>query len=262
VAGTFYPADPHQLRRTVSSLLDPRAPREKAAAVLVPHAGYVYSGECAGRTFSSVSLPERFVILCPNHTGLGSALATDEAEAWTTPLGNVPLDGELVRLLREACPSLGCDGQAHRREHALEVQLPFLQVLRPEGFSFAPVCVGTARLEQLVELGEALATSLEGLGDPCMIVISSDMTHYESAESARRKDERALSRLERLDARGLHQVVSREGITMCGYAPAVAALTALQRLGATGGRVVSYTHSGMVTGDEREVVAYAGMVFA
>jgi AmmeMemoRadiSam system protein B len=262
VAGSFYPAGSQQLRRTVASLVDADRPREPAAGVLVPHAGYIYSGACAGKTFSAVELPERLIILCPNHTGLGPPMATDEAEAWDTPLGPARVDLGLVRRLIEACPPLTADANAHRREHALEVQLPFLQHLRGESFSFAPICVGTARYEELEELGEALARVLASLGEPCLLVISSDMTHYEPADAARRKDERALGRLERLDAQGLHRVVTSEGITMCGFAPAVAALIALERRGASGGRLVEYTHSGVVTGDDREVVAYAGMVFA
>jgi AmmeMemoRadiSam system protein B len=262
VAGAFYPADPQRLRSTVESYVEPGVAREPAAAVLVPHAGYVYSGRCAGRAFSSVELPERFLILCPNHTGLGAPLATDDAEAWETPLGPVPVDGELIERLETICPSLRRDGRAHQREHSLEVQLPFLQVLRPAGFRFAPLCVGTGELAALQELGEAMAEVLTSLESPCLLVVSSDMTHYETADSARRKDARALGCLERLDARGLHEVVRREKISMCGYAPAVAALTAIHRRGASRGRLVEYTNSGVVTGDDREVVAYAGMVFA
>jgi hypothetical protein len=277
-SGSFYPADPGALRREIDDLLARgRAPEretgpsrqeaedggrapEEAAALLAPHAGYVYSGGVAGKTYALARLPSRLVLLGPNHTGRGAPFALYDAGEWQTPLGRVAVDAELARRLLEACPLLEADAEAHRREHALEVQLPFLQVRVPN-LRFVPVCVGSPRLADLQGLGEALARVLDGLGEPCALVISSDMTHYESREAAERLDRKAIAALERVDAEGLHRLATREDLTMCGVFPAVAALTALAARGVRRGRLVGYATSGDVTGDFSSVVAYAGLHF-
>ncbi len=156
-------------------------------------------------------------------------------------------------------PAIREDARAHEREHSLEVQIPFLQHLVGE-FRFVPVCVMTHDREELLTLGEAIADTVRHCSDPVLLVISSDMTHYEPAETAREKDMRAVARIEAMDPEGLHETVLAEKITMCGVAPAVAGLTAARRLGATRGRLVAYASSGDVTGDMDEVVGYAGMV--
>jgi AmmeMemoRadiSam system protein B len=177
-----------------------------------------------------------------------------------TPLGKVALDHDLIRELMTADGDLALDSRAHAAEHSLEVQVPFLQTLRPD-VRLAPIVVGTHDLQALLRLGQALAEVAARLPERPLIVISSDMTHYEPAEAARAKDARALAWLSVVDPVGLYKTVTEQGITMCGVAPAVAALEALRRLGATRGEQVVYTHSGVVTGNDREVVAYAGVVF-
>lgn len=263
VAGAFYPAQPARL----GSMLDGMRPDDvspvAALGLMVPHAGYVYSGSAAMRTFASAVLPARVILLGPNHTGRGVPLAAAVEDEWLTPLGKVPLDRPLLDALRAADPEVAADGRAHAAEHCLEVQVPMLRALRPD-VRIAPLVIGTHDLHALLALGAALADVVaaerDAEGGP-LLVISSDMTHYEPAAAARRKDELALARLAAIDPAGLHRTVLGEDISMCGMAPAVAALEALRRLGATRGETVVYTHSGVVTGDDREVVAYAGMVF-
>ena len=259
VAGHFYPADPEELRRLVRSFLLP-SPREEAIAILVPHAGYIYSGSCAGKAYSSVRLPSRIVVLCPNHTGLGEPLAMMASGSWETPLGSAPIDEELARALLREDAQLAEDEAAHRREHSLEVQLPFLQELRP-GFRFVPICLGTQQHKALLCLGQALERVIRGAGEPVLIVISSDMSHYIPAERARELDGRAIKAMEQVDPEKLEEVVRREGISMCGIAPAVAGLHAARLLGARQGRLIAYMNSGDRTGDYGEVVGYAGLVF-
>lgn len=262
VAGRFYPDDPGELRRAVGAGLPaPGEPRPAARAVLVPHAGYVYSGHVAGEVFSSVGLPGRFILLGPNHTGRGAALALAPEEDWDTPLGKAPVDGGMNRALLAECPALREDAAAHRDEHALEVQIPFLQVLAP-GFRFSAVCVRTLDYALLEELGHALGRVIGGMTEPVLLVSSSDMTHYETAASAARRDRLAIERILALDPAGLYETVMEEGISMCGFGPTVAVLVACRDLGATGGRLLRYTHSGEVTGDGDRVVAYAGIVIA
>ncbi|MBP7149210.1 MAG: AmmeMemoRadiSam system protein B [Acidobacteria bacterium] len=261
VAGAFYPASAQRLSETVAGLLAPAVERVPALGVMVPHAGYVYSGGCAGATFARVEVPGRVILLGPNHTGRGVSLAAAAEDAWLTPLGKAAIDRELLDDLVAAGAGVQVDSRAHGGEHSLEVEVPFLLALRPQ-VRLAPVVVGTHARGALAALGRALAEVARRCEPRPLIVVSSDMTHYEPADTARAKDERALARLAALDPEGLLDVVTAERITMCGVAPAVAALFALRELGARGGELVSYTHSGMVTGDDAEVVAYAGMIFA
>jgi AmmeMemoRadiSam system protein B len=260
-SGTFYPADPAVLKRDVEAFLDATRERpSRVAALMAPHAGYVYSGGVAGLTYGGAILPERLIILCPNHTGRGAPFAIYDSGEWETPLGRIPVDAELAQRLRGACILLEVDGEAHRREHALEVQLPFLQVRVP-GLRMVPVCVGSGRLHELLSLGAAIAEVARSLPEPIGLVISSDMTHYEPREVAERQDRKALDELERVEPEALHRVVARERITMCGVHPAVAALRACRDLGVRQGKLVGYATSGEVTGDFSNVVAYAGMHF-
>ncbi|RMF73781.1 MAG: AmmeMemoRadiSam system protein B, partial [Acidobacteria bacterium] len=261
VAGKFYPMHDVELGRLVGTLYQAVdvSPRP-AFGVLAPHAGYVYSGACAARALADVDIPPQVVLLGPNHTGHGARLSAAPEDLWRTPLGNVPVDAELLGELEAACPGLRREPAAHRFEHSLEVEVPFLQVRRPD-VTIAPIVVGTHDLDELLGLGRALAEVCEARTPRPLLLVSSDMTHYEPATRAAEKDRLALERLEAVDPEGLHRVVLSRGISMCGVAPAVAALEALRRMGARRGEVVCYTNSGAVTGDDREVVAYAGVVF-
>ena len=259
-SGSFYPGDPETLRRDVEGRLERTGPRSGVTALMAPHAGYVYSGGVAGSTYAAAELPGRLVILGPNHTGCGAPLALYGSGEWETPLGRMPVDADLAGRLQKACPLLEADVEAHSREHAIEVQLPFLQVCTP-GARIVPVCVGTPRITDLRALGAALAQVISSLEEPAAILISSDMTHYESREVAERQDRKALEALERVEATALYEVVQRERISMCGVYPAVAALEACRLLGARSGEILAYATSGDVTGDFSSVVAYAGMHF-
>jgi len=263
VAGRFYPADPEALGKMVSALLFcvPAKVPERAVALMAPHAGFMYSGRVAGETYAQVAIPHRAILLGPNHTGLGEALSIWDGGGWRLPGGVVEVDEDLCGRLKQQCPLLVSDQQAHLREHCLEVQIPFLQG-RVDPLRIVPVVIGTSRLEDLRNLGLAVARAVQETGEEVLIVISSDMTHYEPAEVAASKDRIALDRLERLDAEGLHRTVRTEKITMCGFAPSVVGLIAARELGAQSGRLVLYAHSGEVTGDYDNVVGYAGMVFS
>jgi len=258
VAGQFYPGNPSRLLRDVESYLGEPHPTLDALAIVSPHAGYVYSGGVAGAVFASVRLPKRFIVLGPNHTGMGASLALAPAGEWRTPLGLISIDEALNRRLLEECPLLHEDRAAHFREHSIEVQLPFLQA-RLHDFSLAAICVGTGDYQTLEKLGRAMARVVRSLSEPTLIVCSSDMNHYESADVASEKDHLAIDRMLVLDARGLHDVVREMQITMCGFAPAVAALTACRDLGASTAKLIRYANSGEVSGDFGSVVGYAGL---
>jgi AmmeMemoRadiSam system protein B len=260
VAGSFYPADPETLRIELESLTGGRRPAggPVARALMVPHAGYIYSGRIAAQTFLASRLPERVVVLGPNHTGTGEAVAVMDRGTWTLPLGEAPIDAPLAGMILERCRAARADEVAHRREHSLEVQIPFLQVLAP-GFRFVPICVGTQRLETLLDLGRALAEAIAAADDEVLLVLSSDMSHYLEASEAERLDRLAIDRVLAIDPEGLHRVVRERGISMCGVAPVVAGLEAARLLGATTARLVAHGHSGERSGDFGSVVGYAGV---
>jgi hypothetical protein len=258
VAGQFYPGKPEVLKREVENYIQSEGQKIAALGCLVPHAGYMYSGHVAGAVFGRLELPRRFVMMCPNHTGRGEPLAVMSTGEWLTPLGRAAIDEELAQALKRNCDLLAEDSMAHRREHGLEVQLPFLQKLQP-GFSFVPITVGTGRYEWLEALGAAIAVTLAGLQERVLVVASSDMNHYESEEITRIKDKRALDCILALDPRALYEAITRQHITMCGFGPAIAMLTAAIRAGATHAEVIKYATSGDVSGERDQVVGYAGV---
>lgn len=259
VAGAFYPGKASELRRELGALTDRSADKVRAKAVISPHAGYIYSGAVAGAVFSSVILPDTFVILAPSHRPIRPVFAVMDEGAWETPLGTVPVAEDLAAALLALVPDLKADAAAHDREHSLEVQLPFLQYLKPR-FSIVPIAVShRADFPQLEALGRAVAAGIAGLGRDVLVVASTDMSHYLSRAEAEARDARALERILALDPRGLFDVVRAEDISMCGFQPTAAALVAAKALGAEKAELVKYATSGDCTGDDREVVAYAGL---
>jgi len=263
VAGQFYPGNPKELSAQVESYTSASKSKTKARvrACLVPHAGYMYSGGVAGAVFSHICLPKKILLIGVRHYPHGEALAILSEGAWRTPLGDVRIDSELAKELCKECPALREDRLAHSREHSLEVELPFLQVLAP-GFTFVPVAIGTHDFATLTATGEGMARVLEENKEDVLIVTSSDMNHYEDDETTRRKDRKAIEKMLKLDAQGLYAVCRDEQISMCGLGPAVTMLTAMQRLGVEKGELVRYATSGDINGDLDAVVGYAGMVFS
>ncbi len=258
VSGSFYPGRAEELRKAVQSFVHEPGSVLDAKGVLVPHAGYIYSGWVAGKVFSSVRLPRRFILLGPNHRGRGAALALAPVGAWRTPLGAAVIDAEMNRSLMSAFPKLQEDFSAHRDEHCLEVQIPFLQVLLPD-FSFSAICIRTENYSDLESLGHAMARIIRSSPDPVLLVASSDMTHYVSAEAAAKQDQMAIEKVLAVDPAGLYRAVIENDITMCGFAPTVAVLVACSDLGALSAQLIQYTNSGEASGDYDRVVAYAGM---
>jgi AmmeMemoRadiSam system protein B len=179
--------------------------------------------------------------------------------AWETPLGPALIDSGLAEALKKRFPLLTEDADAHRSEHAIEVELPFIQSRRPD-FRFVPIALGTGQFDTLEKLGEAIAETVQAEDDRILIVASSDMNHYENDAVTRLKDHMAIERMLALDARGLFDVVMKEEISMCGFGPAVVMLTAAKRLGATKAELIKYATSGDVSGDREMVVGYAGVV--
>ena len=262
VAGTFYPAHPDRLRDDVRALLGEPAPARRAPAVVVPHAGYAYSGAVAGAALGAVRVPASCIVLGPNHTG---RLAAPEggslllARRYRTPLGELETDCALGEALRDAAaPLLDEDELAHAGEHGIEVILPFLQVRQP-AVRVVPIVLAWSDWERTRRLAAAIAEVMRGRDD-VLVVASSDMNHYEPAAVSQEKDGLALEKVTALDGQGLLETARLHRVSMCGRIPVACACEVARRLGGTRGDVVAYAHSGMVNGDDSRVVGYAGIV--
>jgi AmmeMemoRadiSam system protein B len=259
VAGTFYPGQRDDLLETIEKLTEPKAEKKRAVSVVVPHAGYEYSGPVAGAVFSSVVVPRAVVVLGPGHREIGSLFAIQKEGSWLTPLGETPIESDLAGLITQHCPLVTEDDRAHLWEHSLEVELPFIQYFEKQA-ALVPICISyEAGYADLESLGRALAAAVRDYGHPVLIVASSDMSHYVSQKTAERKDSLAIRKILDLDARGLFDTVRGEGIYMCGYQPTTSAIVASRELGAVKAELIKYQTSGEATGDFTQVVGYAGI---
>ena len=259
VAGQFYPRDPETLEREVSSFFVSGVDKKEAVGVVSPHAGYFYSGKVAGMVFSRVIIPPTVVILGPNHRGVGGDVAVAARGSWEMPLGTVPIDEDLAGAILESSKSAADDDRAHALEHSLEVQVPFMQASRPD-FSLVPIAVGRLTLPECLTFGRELAVAISAHTRDVLIVASTDMTHYEPADVAEKKDRMVIDQILRLDPDGVYQTVRDNRITMCGVIPVTIMLAAAKERGAKDAELVGYMTSGDASGDYRSVVGYAGVI--
>ncbi len=243
----------------VESIVDPNADKEKAICIISPHAGYVYSGKVAGSVFSSALLPDKFVVLGPNHGDVSTPIAIMKRGVWETPFGDVPIDTALAQLILDQSDKIREDEKSHAQEHSLEVQIPFIQYFS-EHCSIVPITIAyPASYKDLVELGKAVSQSIRDYDHDVLIVASTDMSHYVSQEEAQEKDFLAIDKILNLDAEGLYEIVRKENISMCGYQPTIAAIVASKDLKAKKAELIKYQTSGDVSGDYHKVVGYAGI---
>lgn len=261
VAGQFYHATSAKLSHQVQQYVINNLPKEHAIGILSPHAGLVYSGSVAGEVYSRITTPETFLLMGPNHTGIGSNIAIMSQGEWEIPTGVFKIDEILARRILTNVPLVSSDAQAHIFEHSIEVQLPFIAYFSRES-KIVPLTIMSATIEECRSLGEGIAKSIKETDYPVVIVASSDMSHYVSDDTARKKDKMAIDRTLSLDPEGLFNVVMKERITMCGYLPATIMLFAAKSLGAREARLVRYTTSGEVSGDYDQVVGYAGIIIS
>ena len=257
VAGQFYSASPDSLKREIEKFISKTKNKLDAKGVVSPHAGYMYSGAVAGEVLSAVSPKPTYIILGPNHTGLGKAFGIDLERSWKTPLGEVHVDRELGDAILGESDYVQLDSLSHEREHSIEVQLPFLQHFGK--FFFVPIVARVASGEVYREIGQAVARAIKKTKRNTLIIASSDMTHYEPQSSAKRKDTLAMDKILKLDVAGLLKTVSENDISMCGLAPVAIMLEATLSLGAKSAKLIKYATSGDVSGDYSAVVGYAGI---
>ncbi len=265
VAGYFYPAEHNALLKQVNDFFEEAEleflPKQKALAIIAPHAGYLYSGQTAAKVYAQIHVPKKIFILSPNHTGEGVPISINSEGQWATPLGEAKIDSHLAQTFMKYCPQAEEDEAAHLEEHSLEVQLPFLQYLKKD-FEFVPLTLQHLSYSECEEMGKALAQTIQKCGEEVLVVASSDMNHYESQEKTLQKDQRAIEAILKLDPPFLYEEVHRHQISMCGIIPATIALIASKLLGAQEAKLIEHTTSGSVTGDFKQVVGYASFVIS
>jgi AmmeMemoRadiSam system protein B len=259
VAGQFYYGSASKLTNQVEKYIEKHAHREKVIGAVSPHAGLMYSGPVAGAVYSAIEFPETFMLIGPNHTGLGSQVSLMEAGEWEIPTGVFQIDEKLARRIAMNVPLVTKDTKAHMFEHSLEVQLPFIAYFSKEK-KIVPLAVLSATVEECRIIGEGVAKAIRDVGYPVVAVASSDMSHYVPDDVARQKDRMAIDKILSLDPEGLYETVRKEKISMCGYLPATIMLFAAKALGAHSARLVKYSTSAEVSGDFDHVVGYAGVV--
>ncbi len=259
VAGAFYPGDIEELKRYLDSVLGKETIKIKPKAVIVPHAGYIYSGHVAAKVYDLLEPFETYIILGPNHTGWGEEISVFSG-VYQMPFGDVETDDELARIIVDNSTAR-FDYYAHLQEHSIEVQLPFVDYISlGKPYRIVPIVVGTHNRKKLRMLGHAMAKAVYESHRDVLIVVSSDMNHYESQEITLKKDEIAIEAILRLDEEKLMDVVEAHNISMCGAAGSYAAIVAAKELGATEAHLVDHRTSGDVNGDYSQVVGYASLV--
>ena len=267
VAGTFYEGNSDSLLKRLEDCFmgelgpgrkpeGPPGESRRLKAVVAPHAGYMYSGMPAAHTYLRMfddGQPQHIVILGPNHTGLGDRVAVCNSD-WQTPLGIVKYDTSLGDAIIGENEYATADCFAHSREHSIEVQLPFLQFTFGNELSFVPICMG----DQSYHVCESIGRTIAKLADEMdiLIIASSDFTHFESSDSARKKDNQALEYLEFMDPKGFLDFVRTHRITICGAGPITASMIYAMERGASEFHLLKYTNSGDITRDRNSVVAY------
>lgn len=260
-AGQFYPSSKELLVKQIEQFIDKKAKKEDILGCVLPHAGYNYSGFVAGQTVSQINIPKNILIIGPNHSGLGVHFSIMTDGVWQTPLGEVAINSQVAVSLLKKSRYLKEDMLAHAREHSLEVELPFLQYFKSD-FKIIPIVASQVDLKTYKELAGEIVSVLKGLNleNETLIVASSDMTHYESQETAQKRDNEAIQAILELDEDKLLDKVRGLDISMCGYVPVIIMLTASKKLGATKSRLVKYQTSGDTSGDYSSVVGYAGII--
>ena len=259
VAGHFYSASKDGLSREVQKYIDPSAVKEKAIGALSPHAGLIYSGAVAGAVYSRIEFPHTFVLIGPNHSGIGKPFSIMTHGEWEVPTGSLKIDDVLAEKILERSEMIEEDTFAHSMEHSLEVQLPFILYFSSD-VKIVPITIMSDSPDACKLVGEAIADAIKDTEYPVTIVASSDMSHYETDSIARAKDKKAIDRVLSLDPKGLYETVRKEGISMCGFIPATIMLYSANKLGAKEAVLVKYMTSGEVNNDYDHVVGYAGIL--
>ncbi len=259
VSGSFYPGRKDELAQVISDYTGDATGAEEGYGGIAPHAGYAYSGATAGKLFSSLKLNDTIILIGPKHNYAGAEYAVWDIGSWETPLGSVAIDEAVAEEILSYGSPLVSDKDAHLPEHSLEVLLPFIQSINPEA-KIVPIAVGPMNENARIKMSTAIAKSLSKTGG-CSIIVSSDMSHYVSAQVANHLDRLAIDQMLSMNPPGLITTVQDNRISMCGVWPAALGMTVMSELGASKGELVDYTNSGEISGDLGHVVGYAAVKF-
>ena len=260
VAGQFYPSSAQDLHAMISSFANKETQKRDIIGAILPHAGYIYSGNVATQTVSGIDIKDNVILLGPNHTNLGAIFSIMPEGIWQTPFGSVEINKKIANLFLNKSRYLEADGLAHQNEHSLEVELPILQYFK-KNFKIVPIAINSFNLTFLKDLAKELADviSENNFKSSTIFIASSDMTHYEPQKSAEKKDALAIEAIVALDEDRLARVVKELNISMCGFAPVSVLIKIAKLLGAKGTKLIKYETSGTVSGDLSSVVGYAGI---
>ncbi len=261
VSGQFYPQSPEDLKNIIESFKPKETTKISAKGIILPHAGYVYSGKVATVTTARVLFKKRVIILGTNHSGLGEKFSLYSKGKWEIPLGEIAIDEDLALKILSAGKYVKEDTLAHKFEHSIEVELPILRYLGGE-FRFVPIVCSYGSLEEYRKVGLQIYEAIKEIKEEVLLVASSDMTHYEPEAKARKKDRSAIEAILNLDEEDLLRRVERENISMCGVSPVCVLLVCSKLLGAKKAQVVLYQTSGESSGDYTSVVGYVGVVIS
>lgn len=270
-AGTFYPASKDLLIEAIKGcFLHPIGPQTipslnldgetKIKGIICPHAGFTYSGPIAAHSYAALAgdgKPDLAVIIGPNHTGLGSGVSLMLEGFWETPLGKIEIENQVAEKILNLSDIIDIDELAHQYEHSIEVQIPFLQYLYGSQIRFIPIILMLQDLKTSIEIGKTIFEAISHLN--CIVIASTDLTHYETQVEANRKDHKAIEAILSLNENKLQQIIDQENLSMCGYGPTVAFITIMKLFEATNTILLKYGTSGDISGDLDSVVGYASI---
>lgn len=287
VAGQFYPEDKDELYELIHRCFtNPEGPGKfpssssgrgvssqpsKVEFVIVPHAGYIYSGTVAAFSYKvAFDFFQQFgeeitvIILGPNHYGIGSGVAISGADFWETPLGRVKIAKDVRKKLVKKSAMLDVDDHAHSREHSIEVQIPFIQAMmgsQIDRVSFVPVCMMLQDMETATDIANTLEAFVQESETPCLVIGSSDLTHYEPHDRAEKKDRALLEEVSKIDVSSFYTVLERKNVSACGYGAIASTMSIARKLGRKKGELLKYATSGEISGDKSSVVGYSSVHF-
>ena len=270
VAGMFYPGETNELKKSIhDSFLHPYGPgilppigsSQKIFGIICPHAGYMYSGPIACHSYYSISssYADLYIIIGPNHWGIGCGIATMKDCTWGTPLGTVEVDSEAADEISKLSKIIEVDFFSHTKEHSLEVQIPIIQETFSNKFKILPIALINQNQDAVIEVGKAIAKISQK--KKTMIIGSSDFTHYEPNDFAHKQDQALIEPILKMDVDDFYDVLHKKQVTACGYGAIASTMISCKELGATKGTLLKYATSGDITGDKSSVVGYGSIIF-
>ncbi len=262
-SGSFYPADPDELRKQIDNFLNnvESLDLQNIKAIISPHAGYIYSGQIAAYSFKQVAgiKYDSVIIIAPSHAEYFDYASVYHGDAYETPLGSVKIDKDRANALTESNHRIQLSAFGHRDEHSLEVQLPFLQVIFGKDMSIVPVVIGNQSRENIEELGRIAGELFSD--DNILIIASTDLSHYHPYNTASKLDDRVAGLIGSFDTGGLMEEFTSDKAEMCGGGPVLSAMMISAAMGTDSSKIIKYANSGDVSGDRSAVVGYLSAVF-